>query len=642
MLVSEIAKSRNEYAQMVLFSAVLSNANQISGWLFYDENATIDYSLVKSTEKSIGFLSTFDQTIHYYEKDNMAEESFYVPKSIDFKQLRLRRKETKKRIFPEKNAQDIAIYYANKLCTQGSAAIYAGQVRSIPTIMRRIVEINERGYDLSNLLVNGNPNEVDKLFELFKLHYGENHELTQTAKLGAFPYYSNLPNGIKMAIEHALRRKHISFVVCTTTLAEGVNIPIKYLFLTTFALGNTSIQIRKMQNLVGRTARAGIHTEGSAIITDSKFYDNRLKWQGGGKYRWAGCKSMFNYDNAEACGSAILSLVSDLPIDYDICYESSDLMSYLVENYGAPQCFEGLANAINEDFKKRISDDARYERYRSEIWPKVAQLEHVIENVENYLCYIYNYQQSPENFFDSVEELVSQTFAYYLGDEEQKKSLSVIFSLIAKKIMSDVKPEKSVYYAKSLYGIDISKQVLSWVDSNIENLIVCSTDQLLIAVANLFKQLFPDRTTLDIDELIDILRLWIKGMPYVAIYNSLQQKFQISQIEKICSSIFSYHLCFLIGNVVDAIGEQSEKLTEHLVLLQKMIKYGVPSHFQICVCENIFDERIIARKLERLVSQKPITDKEFKKYITSKRDEILPILKSYPEYFSYKFRLYVK
>ncbi|MDO9535580.1 MAG: DEAD/DEAH box helicase [Bacillota bacterium] len=641
LLVSEIAKSRNDSAQMVLFSAVLSNANQISEWLFDDEMATIDYSLVKSTEKSIGFLSS-DQTIHYYEKDDMAEESFYVPKSIAFTQLQLRGKETKQRIFPEKKAQDIAIYYANKLCSQGGAAIYAGQVRSIPPIMRRIVEISERGYDLSNLLINGNPNEVVKLSNLFALHYGENFELTQASKLGVLPHYANLPTGIKMATEHALRKRHVSFVVCTTTLAEGVNIPIKYLFLTTFSLGNTSVQIRKMQNLVGRTARSGIHTEGSAIITDFKFYDKRLEWRGGGTYKWADCKKMFDYGNTEACLSAILSLVSSLQIDYKSHYKGSALISYLIENYNKPSCFPTLISTIQEGYRKHVSDERRYDRYSPEIELKITQLEHVVESIENYLCYIYNLQQNPDQFFDSVETLVAQTFAYYLGDEEQKKALRKIFHLIAQKIVSDVKPEKAAYFARSLYGIDISKQILNWVDEKIENLKDCSTAQLLEAMANLFMQLFHDKAKVDIDELIAVSRLWVAGEPYVKIYNDLKEILQISQIEKLCSNTLSYHLCFLIGNILDAVGDRADELAEKLAILQKKIKYGVPSRFQILVCENIFDDRIIAKQLDELIGQTLTTDKEFKNYMTIKRNEILQILKSYPDYFSYKFRMYVR
>ena len=584
LLVSEIARSRQASAQMVLFSAVLSNANQISEWLFDDETATIDYSSVKSTEKSIGFLSS-DQTIHYYEKDDMADESFYVPKSIDFTKLQLRPREKKIRIFPEKNAQDIAIYFANKLCSQGGAAIYAGQVRSIPPIMRRIVEISQRGYDLSNLIINGDADEVNKISNLISLHYGQESELTQASKLGAFPHYANLPNGIKLATEHALRKKHIVFVVCTTTLAEGVNIPIKYLFLTTFNIGTTSVQIRKMQNLVGRTARAGIHTEGSAIITDPKFYDNRLNRRNGGTYRWTDCKKMFDYGNTEACISSILSLVSNLYIDYDVYYKGDELSGYLIENYGKPSCFSFLSENIQESYKEQVLDDNRYNRYSSEIKLKVSQLEHVIENIENYLCYIFNSQKDPNSFTDVVEELVIQTFAYHLANDEQKKALSVIFQLIAKKIISEIRPEKISYYAKSLYGIDVSNQVLNWIEDKIEILENSSNDQLLVTISNFFAKLFPELLLkIDVDELISVARLWISGETYKGIYNILQGTLNLTLIEKLCSSTLSYNFCFLIGNILDALDNQAEELSEQLTMLQKMIKYGVSSRFQILVC----------------------------------------------------------
>jgi hypothetical protein len=641
LLVSEIVRSRNESAQMVLFSAVLANADQISEWLFNDETATIDSSLVKSTEKSIGFLSS-DQTIHYYEKDDMEEESFYVPKSIAFSQFQLREGKRKQRIFPEKNARDIAIYYANKLCSEGGTAIYAGQVRSIPPIMRRIVEISEHDYDLSNLLLHGNPNEVVKLSRLFALHYGENSELTQASKLGAFPHYADLPNGIKMAIEHALRKKHISFVVCTTTLAEGVNIPIKYLFLTTFSLGTSSVQIRKIQNMVGRTARAGIHTEGSAIITNPKFYDKRLEWRGGGTYKWADCKKMFDYGNTEACTSAILSIVSDLSLDYDCHYEAAALISYLIKNYGKLSCFPMLISTIQTGYKEYVSDDQRYNRYSPEIGSKVTQLKHIIESIENYLCYIFNSQQSSEQFISMVDELVTQTFAYFLGNDDQKKALRAIFELIAQKIVTDITPENAPYFAKSLYGIDVSSQVLSWVDENVENLKDCSNNQLFEAIARLFFQLFPDKVKVNFDLLITILQQWIAGVPYMNIYNNLHKELPINQIEKLCSNILSYHLCFLFGNILDAIGDRVERLTEQLALMQKMIKYGVPSRFQILVCENIFDDRIIAKQLEGLIGQALSTDKELKNYMKTKQKEVLQTLKSYPNYFSYKFRMYLK
>lgn len=642
LLVSEIARSRQESAQMVLFSAVLSNANQIGDWLFSNESATIDYSLVKSTEKSIGFLSS-EQTIHYYEKDDMAEESFYVPKSIEFTQLQLRGLERKPRPFPEKTPQDFSIYFANKLCPNGGAAIYAGQVRSIPPIMRRIIEINDRGYDLSNLLVNGNADQVNKLARLFALHYGAESELTRASKLGAFPHYANLPNGIKLATEHALRKNHIAFVVCTTTLAEGVNIPIKYLFLTTFSIGTTGVQIRKMQNLVGRTARAGIHTEGSAIITDPKYFDNRSNVKSGGTYRWANCKKMFDYGNAEACTSAILSLVSDLHIDYLLHFKGKALSAYFLENYGKSGFYSTLSENLQSAYREHILDENRYARYSPEIETKVFQLRHVVENIENYLCYIFNSQRDVDQFLSTVEELGAQTFAYHLGNDEQKQSLIGIFRLIARKIISDIKPERASYYARSLYGLEKSNQLLEWVNQSIGELVDLSKDQLLFSIVKLFTKLFPDLSKTDIDELTKVAQLWISGESYASILNILHESISIRDVEKLCNSTLSYNLCFLVGNIIDAIGEEAEELSEQLTVLQKMLKYGVPSLFQILICENLFDDRVLAKQLDNTsFGQTPINEKELKAYMTENRSAISEILQQYPDYFDYKFRLFIR
>lgn len=648
LLMSEIARSKKKDAQMVLFSAVLSNANQIGGWLFNDETAVVDYSLVKSTEKSIGFLSS-DQTIHYYEKNNMDEESFFVPKSVDCKDLRLKSRETKRRIFPNNNTQDISIYFAKKLCHQGGAAIYAGQARSILPIMRRIVDINDRGYDLSNLLTNGNLSEIEKLSNLFVLNYGNDSELTKASRLGAFPHYANLPNGIKMATEYALREGHIHLVICTSTLAEGINIPIKYLLITTFRNGNMRIQIRELQNLVGRAARSGVHTEGSAIIADTKLYDNRLDQRNGGNYKWNDCMKMFKYENAEACLSAILTLVSDLHLDYKFFYKGDALAGYLIQNYSNPNCFSNLIDILKTGYKVYVSD-SDFEKYASNIDQKISQLEHIVESIENYLCYIYNPQQEPKQFFDLVKILLSQTFAYYLADADKRKALDVIFCLIAQKITSTVEPQRSAYFARSLYGINKSNQIMNWVKRNAKNIMNCSTDQILDEILNLFLDLFPKEMIVNSKEdLSYILKLWKTGAPYIDIYHQCGGNVEIDKIdkiEKLCNHTISYSLSFLIGNIIDAIVfsevDIAKDLLNELSLLQKQIKYGVPNRFQILVCENIFDDRIVVGQLNKSFGDASMNDRDLKKYIRLKYDKILTFLEKYPAYFTYKLCIYAK
>jgi hypothetical protein len=269
-------------------------------------------------------------------------------------------------------------------------------------------------------------------------------------------------------------------------------------------------------------------------------------------------------------------------------------------------------------------------------------LKHVVENIENYLCYIFNSQKDHDNFSDIVEELVAKTFAYHLGNDEQKEALSVIFQLIAQKIMSDIKPEKISYYAKSLYGIDVSNRVLSWIDEKNEELENSSDDQLLVAISNLFVQLFPNLSKINADELISVARLWMSGETYVGIYNAQQGTLNMSQIEKLCISTISYNMSLLIGNILDAIDNQAEELSEQLAMLQKMIKYGVSSRFQILICENLFDERILAKQFDDAFGQAHISEKELKQYMTANNKKALKILEQYTDYFNYKFRLFIR
>lgn len=131
-----------------------------------------------------------------------------------------------------------------------------------------------------------------------------------------------MPNGLRLAVEHACRSKALRLVICTSTLAQGVNIPIKYLFMTIFMVARNSMQIRSFQNLMGRTARSGMYTEGSVIVTDPQLFDNKNNRKNGGNYKWKDCIKMFDSSAAEPCGSSILSLVQDIRIDYEASAEA--------------------------------------------------------------------------------------------------------------------------------------------------------------------------------------------------------------------------------------------------------------------------------------------------------------------------------
>ena len=74
------------------------------------------------------------------------------------------------------------------------------------------------------------------------------------------------------------------FVICTSTLAQGVNFPLKYLIVTSTRQGGEKILVRDFHNLMGRAGRAGMHTEGSVIFSTPTVFDQRNTY--GHRWRW--------------------------------------------------------------------------------------------------------------------------------------------------------------------------------------------------------------------------------------------------------------------------------------------------------------------------------------------------------------------
>ena len=274
LLVTHLRQNITSKQQLVLLSAVLPNSVDIAQWLFKDSSCLATDDSIVSTPKSIGF-SSVQRDIHFFS-DDKSNEDYFIPRILRLEKLTKLPRERKDKYFPDlSNSKDVAIYNAIKLCHNGGVAIYLGQQRQMKTLFERIIDLNNRNYDLKPLKDNTNQEELFKIKRFIGNYYGVNHYYTKAAELGVLPHSSNLQNGVKLVVEHALKNKYVSCVVCTSTLAQGVNIPIKYLLVTDMRNGFQLVKARDFQNLVGRTARAGIYTEGSIIVTDCKIYDQR-------------------------------------------------------------------------------------------------------------------------------------------------------------------------------------------------------------------------------------------------------------------------------------------------------------------------------------------------------------------------------
>ena len=293
-------------------------------------------------------------------------------------------RERSNKYFPDlSSSTDVAIYNAIKLCHNGGVAIYLGQQRSMKTVFERIINLDKRNYDLKALKDNTNQAELSKIKEFIENYYGSEHYYTKAAELGVLPHSSNLQNGVKLVVEHALKNKYVSCVVCTSTLAQGVNIPIKYLLVTSIRNGLQLVKARDFQNLMGRTARAGIYTEGSIIITDCKIYDNRTNWKNGGGYLWNDCVKLFDTKLTEPCGSSILSLVQDFNIDYDVTVSGEKFIDIVIDHLDERDFLLDYAKKLEKAYLK-----ANPKRTQNLIVQEILLRQDIISNIENYLCLV--------------------------------------------------------------------------------------------------------------------------------------------------------------------------------------------------------------------------------------------------------------
>ena len=629
LLISEIREHISTEDQVLILSAVLSNAEQIQKWLFGEGGVLAADSNIKATPKTVGFASKTTD-IHYYSDDS-TQEDFYVPRSIEVVPLQKRPKERKQRYFPElTDAKDIAIYYANKLCKNGGTAIFANRTSTVQTIINRIIELKDRRYELSEIKRNSNAEEMNRLAQLMSVYYGIQHPYTIACYLGVVPHYSNLPNGLRLAVEYAFREKDLCLVVCTSTLAQGVNIPIKYLFMTSFMVARNSMQIRSFQNLMGRTARSGMYTEGSVIVTDPRLFDNKNDRRNGGNYRWRDCIRMFDGSAAEPCGSSILSLVQDIIIDYEISASGTWVAQYIIDHYNDPFCFEQCAIEISKDVHEEYPQKNTYN-----IEESIMTRKSIVETIENHLCFVFSNDENADK--ETVgDDICKGTLAYFMADDNEKTLLEKIFAAITLKIR-ELEYSQVKNYAKAMSGINLSSHIEKWISENHLTQQSYTNDQLTKMLIDFFLETHSLKKGPDF--FADICQMWLDGCSFAEM--NQRTSLPIASLEDICSKSVSYELSFFTGSIIDIIETNEEDIVnpiQNLLLLQKRIKYGVKTETAVSICEKVFNDRFLANMLAEEIGLDSLETNRIVGAIKLHKDNILMLLSDYPTYFSERIK----
>lgn len=646
LLLTSLRSMIPEGTQKVLISAVISNAEAVGEWLNGEPNVVEGTTLIP-TFRSVGFASWLDQLgrIEYVDSRDAEQNEFFVPRVIERFNLGRKKRERKDRFFPEKtDGQAIALYLGLKLVPNGSIAVFCGRKSTAASVCENAVDIIERGAPLALPSDFSDAQEVERLTHLHVENLGAVAPASQSAAHGIFSHHGNTPHGIRLAVEHAMREDLVRFVVCTSTLAQGVNLPIRYLIVTSVYQGMERIKVRDFHNLIGRAGRAGMHTEGSILFADPVIFDKRKARND--KWRWEQVKELLEPRNSEPCISNLLSIFDPIKSDdekYTITMEALDFAKAYIDD---PDEVAKLAAGIAAQHgDKNFSRDG--------VERQVAWRINLICAVESFL--LSHWDESEDGLSEAdVTRLAEGTLAFFLADDQKREHISELFQLLAGNISANITdPARRKIYGRTLYGIQDAQAIEGWVQSNADSLlsIVDETEALDLAWPLLTRHINGGIfTKFDKPEVLkDVAHGWISGKPFSdlleiirkrkakMIWGARRREFKIDHVIDVCEGTLAYDGALVVGAVCEFIEtldqDDTGDLINRLQLFQKRLKYGLPTETTIALYELGFSDRVIAQDLAVSLNLAATQKKDLVKALKQDRDGVNAVMEKYPSYF---------
>jgi POLQ-like helicase len=652
LLVTSLLGMIPAATQTVLISAVITNASDIAKWLTGDEAAAVAGADLLPTERSVAFTSWRTQLgqLHFVAPENPDEDEFFVPRVIKSTSLALRPRETKKRRFPEKgDGQSVALYLGLTLVRNGAIAIFCGRKDTATGLCEALLDAAARGLAIPMPAAVSDGPEVERLASLYERNLGVGAPAARAAKLGAFTHHGNTPHGVRLAVEHAMREGLGKFVLCTSTLAQGVNLPIRYLIVTTAQQGGERIKVRDFHNLMGRAGRSGMHTEGSVLFANPEIYDTR----GDAESKWTEFKALLQLNNSEPCASTLLSVLGPLKSDGGQVTLAIDPLD-VVRAYASDRDGGGawVGEAATELTRKWFATET--------LRRQLAERRDILAAVESFLLAHWD-ENGHEHAFGAgpVGELAKRTLAYHLASAEQRGQLVQLFELLAANITAHVgDAERMRVYGRTLLGVGETLALETWVAQNLARIAGCAdVDELFDIVwpciaARIESDTFQKWRPVETRDAF--AKRWIAGESFGVLHDSITaagvriglgakpRKPKVEHIVEMGENALGFdgaHVLGAIAELFELLAPEDESAGEPLralQVLQKRLRYGVPAGAPILLYEAGFADRPLAIELAAVVPGVSSRG-EMRKAMREERYAAETILAGYPRYFTEVF-----
>lgn len=286
LLLARLRARSSGAPRFIFVSAIVPNIEEINSWLGGTPDTVVrstfrpalaEYAVLRETAAPSSSPLSLEMNPHQSPPIKYEISQFLRRSDFQFENKKTNRTNT----YPFGGMNVRAIAVARKALPLGGVVVFAANKRG------NAGAVGLAGELLSQLEV-GMPmpmpadfqieSEARPLVEYLGLEYGDGWIGAAALRAGAVLHHGDIPQETREILEDALRREVFKFSICTSTLAEGVNLPIRTLVLYSVSRkgpsGNAQpLLTRDIKNLVGRAGRAGSNTKGLVICVNEREWD---------------------------------------------------------------------------------------------------------------------------------------------------------------------------------------------------------------------------------------------------------------------------------------------------------------------------------------------------------------------------------
>ena len=284
LLLARMKVRESGAPRFVFMSAIVPNIEEINTWLDGVPESVIrnDYrpALVEFARlRKAGTGASMIVSMNIHPHENPPATPFSLDKFLSRDDFQWKNPNTgRSNIYKFTSVKTQAIATARKALPMGTVAVFAANKRGSQGVIGLAEELLKQlthGLDLPRPIEFAKAAKIAPAEEYFKSEYGSEWIGTKALAAGAILHHGSIPQETREVVERLLRQEDIKYAICTNTLAEGVNLPIRTLILySVIRRGQDgapdNLLVRDIKNLVGRTGRAGSTTKGLVICANEK------------------------------------------------------------------------------------------------------------------------------------------------------------------------------------------------------------------------------------------------------------------------------------------------------------------------------------------------------------------------------------